>query len=499
MPLHDDPTDTPQAAGAARTVTPQRPRLSSTSRRDGFAALRSPNYRHFFVGQLPAVIGMWMQNLALSWLVLVTLDGSAFDLGLVNALSFGPVLLLGLYAGVVADRVNKRDLVNVTQAINLALAAAQAILIVIDRASLNQVFAFALVLGVANAFNQPARQAMTSELVERKDLLSAISLNSAVFNVGRVIGPSLAGVLIWQFGPAVCFAINAACYAFGLVMFRKIQLTFVPQPRAHDSIQKLREGLRFVRRTESVLLPTLLVGFVATFAMNFNVWIPLLATDSFGMGSSGLGLLMTALGAGSLLGALNLAFSGKRPTRRRLYVSAIILGVVEIVLAFVSWSAMPLVVVLPVLAASGFFMSTTTASANTIVQGSAPDELRGRVMSVYMTVFTGTIPIGSLLTGVLVEQYSAPVAIGLGGLVAGVAAVVILIWREGAFHYHSPSATPSPSVTPAPGARPAGGGLVTSVLPVDPRPRTPSPQRSSPAGQGVHDTPAYAPPAASED
>lgn len=272
---------------------------------------------------------------------------------------------------------------------------------------------------------------MTSELVERKDLLNAISLNSAVFNVGRVIGPSIAGVLIWQFGPALCFAINAGCYVFGLIMFRRIQLVFEPRPASHDNVKKLVEGLRFVRRTESVLLPTILIGFVATFAMNFNIWIPLLATENFGLGSSGLGLLTASLGVGSLLGALNLAFSGTRPTRRRLYLSAIILGGSEILLAVVSSSALPLLIVLPALAAAGFFMSTTSASANTIVQASAPDELRGWVMSVYMTVFTGTIPIGSLLTGFLAERLGAPMAIGLGGVVAGAAAVAILIWREG--------------------------------------------------------------------
>ena len=486
-----DPRDAPNAPADSSEVAP---RKTPSGRRDGFAALHYQNYRYFFIGQLPSVIGIWMQTLALSWLVLTTLDGSALDLGIANALNFGPVLLFGLYAGVVADRVNKRDLVNLTQAVNLTLAAAQAVLIIMDRASINQVFAFALILGITNAFNQPARQAMTSDLVDRKDLLNAISLNSAVFNVGRVVGPSIAGVLIWQFGPAVCFAINAGCYAFGLFMFRKIKLTFVPQPRAHDSVEKLMEGLRFVRKTESVLLPTLLIGFVATFAMNFNIWIPLLATENFGLGSGGLGLLTAGLGVGSLLGALNLAFSATRPTRRRLYVSAIILGGVEIVLAIVSSSALPLLVVLPALAIAGFFMSTTTASANTIVQSSAPDALRGRVMSVYMTVFTGTIPIGSLLTGFLAEAYGAPAAIGLGGVVAGLAAVTILVWREG-FSLHPTTASSRATATsPASVERSAA---VSSSAPIIARLSTS--QRVAPAPRFDREAPAYAPPEANED
>ncbi len=488
-------TATASGAGPVRPPNSEDPASArrSSGRRDGFAALHYANYRYFFIGQLPSVVGIWMQTLALSWLVLSTLNGSALDLGLVNALNFGPVLLFGLYAGVVADRVNKRDLVNLTQAVNLTLAAAQAVLIIVDRASLHQVFAFALVLGIANAFNQPARQAMTSELIDRKDLLNAVSLNAAVFNVGRVVGPSIAGILIWQFGPAVCFAINAGCYAFGLFMFRKIRLTFIAPPRAHDSVQKLQEGLRFVRRTESVLLPTLLIGFVATFAMNFNVWIPLLATENFGLGSGGLGLLTAGLGVGSLLGALNLAFSRTRPTRRRLYVSAIILGGVEIVLAIVSSSALPLLVVVLVLAIAGFFMSTTTASANTIVQGCAPDALRGRVMSVYMTVFTGTIPIGSLLTGALAESYGAPVAIGLGGVVAGLAAVAILIWREG-FSLR-------PSVRPD---VPSIDDVVASTVPPAAKPlRTASlagsAQRLAPTPRLDREATAYAAPEANED
>lgn len=492
MPLNDDLNTAQLPPRAAANASPKlgagsRPR----KRGGGFAALSYPNYRSFFIGQLPSVIGMWMQTLALSWLVLTTLDGSALDLGIANALNFGPVLLFGLYAGVVADRVNKRDLVNITQAVNLTLAAAQAVLIIIDKASITQVFAFALILGVSNAFNQPARQAMTSELVERKDLLNAISLNSAVFNVGRVVGPSIAGVLIWQFGPAVCFAINAGCYVFGLVMFRRIQLAFVPRARGHDNVQQLVEGLQFVRRTESVLLPTVLIGFVATFAMNFNIWIPLLATENYGLGSSGLGLLTASLGVGSLLGALNLAFSATRPTRRRLYISAIVLGLFEILLAAVSSSALPLLIVIPALAAAGFFMSTTSASANTIVQGSAPDELRGRVMSVYMTVFTGTIPIGSLLTGVLAGRLGAPMAIGLGGVVAGIAAVVILIWREGLVQH--PVA--SPAVAPLSPA--ATNGPASSTMPARTQPL--ATHRPGSSRRSHREAPAYAPREANED
>ena len=416
--------------------------------RGGFVALKSPNYRWYFSGQVASVIGTWMQSLALSWLVITTLGGSPFDLGLVNALNFLPVLALSLYAGVIADRVNKLNLVNAMQVVNLVLAAAQAVLIVIDRTTIPQVYAFALLLGASNAFQQPARQAMTSELVDRRHLLNAISLNSALFNMGRVIGPSVAGVLIWQFGPAICFAINAVCYVIAIVLFRRIRLTHTPRAGSRDGFQRLREGLTFVRRTESVLLPTILIGFVATFAMNFNIWVPLLATETFGLGSSGFGILTSVLGVGSLLGALSLAFSRRSLTRRQVYVSAIGLGGVEVALALMSASLLPLALIIPVLIAAGYFMSSTSAAANTIVQASTPDALRGRVMSVYMTVFSGTIPIGSLLTGWLASHLSAPAAIGIGGAVAGLSAVVILIWREGLLGRDR--SVPDPELTDSP-------------------------------------------------
>ncbi|HEV2528318.1 MAG TPA: MFS transporter [Thermomicrobiales bacterium] len=421
----------PAPKGASPSHRKPGTRSEETRERGGFVALKSINYRWYFSGQVASVIGTWMQSLALSWLVITTLDGSPFDLGLVNALNFVPVLVLSLYAGVIADRVNKLNLVNAMQAVNLVLAAAQAVLIVIDRATIPQVYAFALLLGASNAFQQPARQAMTSELVERRHLLNAISLNSALFNMGRVVGPSIAGVLIWQFGPAICFAINAVCYAIGIVLFRRINLPYTPRAGREDGFQRLREGLAFVGRTESVLLPTILIGFVATFAMNFNIWIPLLATETFGLGSSGFGILTAVLGVGSLLGALSLAFSRRSLTRRQVYLSAVALGGVEVALAVMSASVLPLALIIPVLIAAGYFMSSTSAAANTIVQSSTPDALRGRVMSVYMTVFTGTIPIGSLMTGWLAGHFSAPAAIGIGGAVAGVCAVVILIWREG--------------------------------------------------------------------
>lgn len=456
----DDPADAPPGARAE----PAGSGGGSSRRAGGFAALQFHNYRMYFYGQLTSVIGTWMQSLALSWLVLSTLHGSALDLGLVNALNFGPVLIFGLYAGVIADRFNKRDLVNITQSVNMLLAALQAVFIVAGTASLTQVFLFAFILGVSNAFNQPARQALTSELVDRSALLNAISLNSAVFNTGRILGPSLAGVLVWQFGPATCFAINAACYVVGIVFFRFIKLGFVRPTETGNAIVRLREGLVFARTTESVLLPTVMIGFVATFAMNFNVWVPLLATRSLHLGSSGLGVLTASLGVGSLLGALNLAFSGRRPTRQRLYGTAMIMGAVELLLALVSAGGGAMLIILPVLAAAGFFMSTTSASANTIVQSSAPDALRGRVMSVYMTVFSGTIPIGSLLTGALAEHFGAPAAIGIGGGVAGLAAATILIVFERRSRRRSmtasersvPTRTESPSsvVTP-PAARTA--------------------------------------------
>jgi MFS family permease len=393
----------------------------------GLAAFRHRNYRLFYGGQLISVTGTWMQTLAQSWLVL-SLTSSAFLLGLVAVFQFAPILVLGLFAGVVADRVPKRGLLVVTQAIAALLAGTLALLTFADTVQLWHVYALAFLLGVNNAFDMPARQAFVVEMVGKEDLQNAIALNSSLFNAARIVGPAIAGILLAAFGPAVCFAINAVSYVAvisGLLMMRVAPAARVQV--AQRRLDQIREGLVYVRRTPEILRPVALVGLVATFGMNFNVWVPLLAKNDLAGGAGAFGLLMSSMGFGSLAGALALAFLVSSVRRWMLFTTAAALGAFNLLLALVGAIPLAVPVAMAALALIGFCSTTTMALANTTVQSSAPDELRGRIMSVYMTVFAGTAPFGALISGSLANRLGAPASIAIGGAVTLLAVTGVLL------------------------------------------------------------------------
>jgi len=419
---------------AVRTLKPKRPSGEEPRQRDlrpgedprrGMPAFRYRNYRLYFSGQIISVVGTWMQATAEAWLVVSILHASAIQLSLVTILQFAPVLVLGLPAGLLADRFPKRNLLMLTQTVYGLLATAMAILIFTDAIQLWHVYVVALTYGLTSAVDQPTRQAFVSEMVGKEAIMNAVSMNSAVFNTGRVIGPAVAGAVLVAVGPALCFAINAASYLVVLSMLARMRVKPVIARMRGSAASGLREGLRYVRTTPNVLLPIMLIGIVGVFGMNFNVWVPLLAAEDFGAGAGTYGALMSAMGIGALSGALSLALFGRRPSRRRMLISATALGVAELILGLIASIPGPVVVAMIALAAAGFCMSTTSAMANTIVQTTAPDALRGRVMAVYTTIFSGTAPVGALLTGAIADRFSAAVAVGFGGFVAAVAAISI--------------------------------------------------------------------------
>jgi MFS family permease len=395
----------------------------------GLAAFRHRDYRLFWFAQLVSLTGTWLQSLAQSWLVL-TLTNSPVQLGLINVFQFGPSLLLGLPGGVLADRVPKRRLLMVTQTAQFAIAAALAALVALGRVELWHIYAAALLAGVVNAVDMPTRQAFVTDMVGRDDLMNAIALNSALFNTTRILGPALAGALISTVGIAVCFVLNAASFLPVVAALALVRAEGLPGPgaRAARPVAHLKEGLGYVAGTPAVLLPILLVGCVATFGMNFNVWVPLLARDDLGAGAVGFGLLMAALGVGSLTGALALAFAGRQPHRRAMLTTAAIFGGMELALALAAGLRAPIVPVMLLMAGIGFAMSTTMAMANTTVQSNAPDALRGRVMSVYTTVFTGSTPLGAAVAGGAAAAFGAPAAVALGGAAALTAAAGVALW-----------------------------------------------------------------------
>ncbi|HEU5431110.1 MAG TPA: MFS transporter, partial [Thermomicrobiales bacterium] len=292
---------------ASKPASPTRSRLPR-----GFASFRHRNYRLYFAGQLISVTGTWMQTLAQSWLIL-SLTTSALMLGLVSVFQFAPVLILGLVGGVAADRFPKRTTLVFTKAGAGLVSATMAILIWTGTVRIWHVYALALILGVVNAFDMPARQAFVVEMVGPEDLTNAIALNSSLFNAARIVGPAIAGILLATVGTAACFGLDAISYLAVIAGLLMMRLESRPAAMAGSHLERLKEGISFVRRTPNIYLPIFLIGLTATFGMNFNVWVPLLAKQDLGVGASGFGILMSSLGVGSLTGALSVAFLRRLP------------------------------------------------------------------------------------------------------------------------------------------------------------------------------------------
>ncbi len=399
----------------------------------GGRAFRHRNYRLFFGGQLVSLIGTWMQQVAQAWLVL-QLTHDPLVLGMVTALAFLPVLVLGLFGGLIADSLPKRRTLIATQAVQMTLAFILFGLVVTDTVQVWMIMVLALCLGVTNAVDMPTRQAFTVEMVGREDVPNAIALNSAIFNGARIIGPAVAGLTIGFFGGdvAIAFLLNGLSFAAVIgayALMREDQLSTPPVIARARSVAEVRgqlaEGIRYVGRTDMVLLVVVTVGVVSTFAMNFGVMIPALADQVLNTDATGFGFLMTATGIGSLVAALGIAFSGRsRPAFVPL--GALVLGV-SLVAASATQAYGPSLLAMVFVGMGAIGMAAT---ANTVVQMAVPDELRGRVVSVYTTVFVGSTPLGGLLIGWLASSFGVDTSL----LVAGVASLVMgsisLLWMR---------------------------------------------------------------------
>lgn len=397
--------------------------------RRGLSAFRHHNFRVFWFGQLISLIGTWMQQVAQGWLVL-ELTNDPVALGLVAAAQFLPVIVLGLFAGVLADAVSKRKALIATQVCAMVLALILAALVYFGRVEVWHVFVLAGLLGVVNAFDMPVRQAFVVEMVGREDIANAVAYNSAVFNGTRIIGPAVAGLLIATVGIAVCFLINGLSYVaviIGLLAMRSGELRVVPrsvvQRTARSVIDSLAEGLRYVRDEPTVRLSLTVLGIVATVALNFQVLLPLLARDVLGGGAETFGFLMAASGVGSLISSLSIAF-GQRPTPRLLLAGAVTIGLAMIGLGVSRFLPLSLLLML----VTGWGVIAMAATTNTLIQLTTPDALRGRVMSVYTTTFAGSVPIGGLFAGGMAATAGVPAALALGGALALVT-VAYAIWR----------------------------------------------------------------------
>ena len=395
----------------------------------GARALRHRNYRLFFAGQAISLVGTWMQQVAQGWLVL-QLTHDPLWLGIVALAQFGPVILLGLFGGVIADQLPKRRTLMATQTTAMILAFILFGLTATHVIEVWHVLILSVILGISNAVDMPVRQAFAVDMVGRADMSNAVGLNSALFNASRILGPAAAGLLIGAFDISIAFLINGLSFIAVLASYlamREHELRPVPavaRPRSWPEIvANLAEGARYVRSTPTVLLAVVVVGLVATFGMNFSVLIPPLADDVLDVGASGFGFLMAASGVGSTAAALWVAFQ-RRPGPRPIALGAIALGLSSIVLAF----STVFVLSLAAMAIAGAGAIAMAVSANTTIQLAVPDQLRGRVISVYTTVFAGSVPIGGLLMGAIASTWGVPVALFVGSVLCLAVGILGWIW-----------------------------------------------------------------------
>jgi MFS family permease len=387
-----------------------------------FAALAIPNYRRYIAGQSVSLIGTWMQMAAQSWLVL-SLTGSATTLGVIVALQTLPVLLLGPYGGVVADRIDKRRLMVALQVAMGVQALILGVLTITGAVRLWEIGVLAALLGLNNAFENPARQSFMLEMVGGESLRNAVTLNSVLVNVARVIGPAVAGLLIATVGEGPCFLLNAASFVAVVGSLVRLDRSAIrPSPPSGRAPGQLREGLRYVRRTPELGVPLAMMALAGALAYEFQVTLPVMAREGLHVGAEGFGFMTAAMGVGAVVGGLFVASKGRTglPT---LVLAASAFGVV-LLLACVAPS-LPTELIALALAggASISFMST----ANSTLQLAAAPSMRGRVMALWFVAFQGSTPIGGPIVGWVMAQAGARAGLGLGGVTCLLTALLGLL------------------------------------------------------------------------
>jgi len=382
------------------------------------------NYRLYFAGQLISTTGTWMQSIAQAWLVL-QITGSGVALGVTVALQFTPVLLVGAWGGLVADRVDKRRLLVGTQAAAGVLALVLGSVTALGVVQLWMIYVLALGLGAVNALDNPARRAFVVEMVGAEHVSNAVSLSSAMFMAARVIGPAIAGLVIAGFGVSWCFFANGVSYSAAVIAFLAMRenefFSVEPIPRRKG---QLREGLRYAWSTPALRLVLVLTAVIGTLAFNFQVVLPLLAKQTFSGGADTLGVLYASMSIGSVIGALVSAHEA-RATRRFVLGAALAFGAALVGAALAPTFALELLVLVPVGAAGIAF----TAMANGVLQTETAPEMRGRVAALFTVAFLGSTPIGGPIIGWVSEQLGPRAGLWVGGIatlavtVAAVAAI----------------------------------------------------------------------------
>jgi MFS family permease len=392
---------------------------------EALSAMRHRNFRLFFFGQLVSLTGSWMQTTAQQWLA-YRLTGSQLSLGVITFASFVPVLILSLFMGVIVDRFPRRRLLLITQSWFMLLALVLAWLTITGRVTYNHLVILSLLLGVGNALDMPARQAFLSDLVGRDQLLNAIALNSSVFNGTRIVGPALGGLAVAVWGEAAAFFLNGVSYLAVLIGLLGVRLALTPSE--HPPVRGwagLGEGLRHLRADRKLLGLVSMVALFSLMGYPYNVLLPALARDTYGLGAEGFGALMAAMGVGALVAGISLAVRGEGRRKGRLLLvnrwlfSA---GVAGLALA------PSLTIAVVALAVSGYAVITQLAITNTLIQQTAPDHLRGRIVSGYTWALGGFWPLGALLMGTLGDRLGAATATGIAAGGSALLAALGLWW-----------------------------------------------------------------------
>jgi MFS family permease len=380
-----------------------------------FASVRKHrNYRLFFTGQVISLVGTWMQNIALAWFV-IELTHSAFAVGVLAFCRFAPFTVFGLISGVVADRLDNRRLVMGTQTASMVVAAALTVLAISGVEIVWVAYLLAAAAGTALVFDAPGRHALTFQMVGRDELPNAVALNASLFNASRVVGPAAAGVIIAAFGVTVCFALNTISFLAvltSLALMRTDELIAPDRPEHHPSVlSSIREGLGYARRSPRVRLVLAMTMVVSTVGFNFHVLVPVLASETLDAGPRTFGILSAAFGAGALTGALLTATLARASWR------ALLAGVGGFSVALLALAPLHTVVGCALLLfVVGVCFTLWTSNSQSLLQLSAPDHLRGRVLSLYLFAFAGLAPLGGLLAGWLSDVGGTELAFGVAGV-----------------------------------------------------------------------------------
>lgn len=390
--------------------------------RHTFRALRHRNYRLYFCGQLVSLIGTWMQQTAMSWLV-YDLTGSKFLLGAISAVGSAPMMLFALWGGALADRYPKRSILIVTQIFEMFFAFMLAAAVWLHIATPTLIMCIAALNGIALGFEMPTRQAFTVEMASKDDLLNAISLNSSIFNGARVVGPAIAGALIASIGTALCFFLNGVSFVAVIIGY------FLMDVRLARKSEEIAErhwmsGVRYAVRHPRVRTILSLFGIVGIFGWSYAVLMPAYARDVLHLGPNGYGALLAASGIGAVIGGLGVATIGHTITPRKMALGGVYLFSVSVIAIALTRN---FYVALAFLVVSGFGMLLFFSTSNTVLQTIVPDDMRGRVMGVWSLIFGAMIPIGSLEAGIVANWFGTPAALIVGAVICALAAIVTRI------------------------------------------------------------------------